>query len=75
MDAKTVKCIQFHQPPSVEDVLNEPCLAIKSSTELSFMLQDIVNSMDLNKPMKTAFRFAKVNFRFFEELKVHFICN
>ncbi|CAL8380437.1 unnamed protein product [Boreogadus saida] len=60
MDAKTVKCIQFHQPPSVEDVLNEPCLAIKSSTELSFMLQDIVNSMDLNKPMKTAFRFAKL---------------
>ena len=65
MDAKTIKCIQCHQPPSVEEILKDPSLAIESSADLSFMLQDIVNSMDLNKPMKTAFKFAKVNVFFF----------
>lgn len=69
VDVKTIKRIQCLQPPSVEDILNDPCLAIKSSTGLSYMLQDIVNSMDFNKPMKTAFEFAQVNV-FFEDLKV-----
>lgn len=71
MDAKIMKRIQYLHPPSVEDILKDPCLAIKWSADLSHVLQDIVDSMDLNKPMRTAFKFVQVNV-FFEDLKVRF---